>query len=173
MSKDENVQVDSLRMAGSVAKTTKLAISGSDLEDFEGNTGDLTPKQVQAIEALLTFPTIEAAASEAGVSTRSITRWLRENDTFREALFSAQDDSLQKLNIRLISASDKALDTLLELATDPKVASGVRQRSAASIIESRLRLHESLSLDVRLQIVQNIQQDDQQQPTRYINFDEE
>ncbi len=79
-----------------------------------GLTNGLTHKQRKAITALLATQTIGEAAKLAGVSERTLTRWLAKPE-FRAALAGACQDAFSGVGRRLIAGRDVALDTLFRL----------------------------------------------------------
>lgn len=84
-------------------------------------------RQTLAIAALLEFRTQEEAASAAGVSRRTLTRWLRSPE-FRQRLQVAASDVLELTQVRMASGTAIALKTLQdEMRTG---SPGIRVRAA-------------------------------------------
>jgi transposase-like protein len=83
----------------------------------------LTAPQVKAVEALLTKPTIKAAAKACGVPYTTLRRWMRNLD-FKAALAEAQGETLAQTLRGLAALSAHALEKLAKLvdSKDPKIS---------------------------------------------------
>lgn len=92
----------------------------------------LTPRQLRAVEALLTEKSHECAARKAGVSSRSIRQWIQQSPQFRDALRSASRDRLAHAADSLRSATIAAVACLRDLLTDESAA--VRCRAAQALL---------------------------------------
>jgi hypothetical protein len=77
-------------------------------------TDKVTPKQARGIMALLTEPTITAAASKAGVTPKTIYKWLRE-PRFKAALSEAQAGEIDAAARRLSGLQSKAIGALVKV----------------------------------------------------------
>lgn len=77
-------------------------------------TEKVTPKQARGIMALLTEPTITAAASKAGVAPKTIYKWLRE-PKFKAELSEAQAREIDAAARRLSGLQSKAIDAFVEV----------------------------------------------------------
>lgn len=109
----------------------------------------LASKQVQAIKALLTSPTLGKAAESIGVSRKTLERWLTQDD-FKAALRAAEQDSLETLNRVMVGYAVQPLAVLIEIMNDKKQAGGVRVRAAAAFLGILLRYRELVVLEERL-----------------------
>jgi len=67
----------------------------------------------QAIELLSSGMAIGECAQEVGVSARSIYNWMDDQE-FSSLLRKRTSDKIERLNVRSIMASDKALSVLLD-----------------------------------------------------------
>lgn len=110
----------------------------------------LTAQQRKAIAALLTAPTIAAAAKAAGVAERTLHRWLSDNEHFRAALDAAEGQVIGGVTRRLIGYADHALTVMVQIMADRSHSPAVRLRAAQGIIDSMLRLRELRNLEERL-----------------------
>lgn len=108
---------------------------------------NLTPKQRQAIAALLSQPTLTAAAREAGVSREGLYRWLKEPE-FSAALTAAESEHLQSVQRGLLAASERALVVLGNLLVSE--SESIRLRAALGILEQVIRLRALIDFDARL-----------------------
>lgn len=85
------------------------------LQHFETVEADnLNPKQQTAIFALLTEPTLEAAAKIVGVQRTTLWRWLQD-ERFHHAYQQARRESVKQTFARLQKVSSAAVDCLLEV----------------------------------------------------------
>lgn len=83
----------------------------------------LTSQQIKAVEALLTKPTIKAAAKACGVPYSTLHRWMHTPD-FKAALTEAQGETLAQTLRGLAALSSHALEQLAKLvdSKDPKIS---------------------------------------------------
>jgi hypothetical protein len=72
---------------------------------------ELSARQQRGIVALLTHPTLEEAAQEAGVHTQTVRRWLRDPD-FERVLRAERSRALEFAVGKLHAASTAAVDAL-------------------------------------------------------------
>jgi transposase len=93
------------------------------------NSIPLTRKQTKAISALLACQTIAEAAEMAGVSDRTIYRWI-EMPEFRGALRTAAHETIGETVRRLAAGRDEALNTLYRLMTGAERESDQRLAAA-------------------------------------------
>ena len=104
---------------------------------------ELTPKQNRAILALLECPTIEAAATQAGVNVRTLNRWMDET-TFITALKGAEGRAVDLAARRLVGLSTKALDALESVLDNPgQNGAGNKRLAAVAVIDNLMKLREA------------------------------
>lgn len=108
---------------------------------------NLTPKQRATIAALLSQPTLSAAAKQVSVSRDAVYRWLKEPD-FAAALVAAESEHLQSVQRGMLAASESALVVLGNLLVSE--SESIRLRAALGILEQTIRLRELIALDARL-----------------------
>jgi histone H3/H4 len=103
----------------------------------------LTPKQEQALIALLNEPTIERAAKTAGVGERTLHRWLDE-PVFSRAYRKARREAFAQA----MSASQKyapvAVQVLAKIMTDATLSVSARVSAATALLKFS---RESIELD--------------------------
>ena len=110
-----------------------------------------TAKQARAIEALLTCPTMEQAADQAGVNRRTLTRWL-DDQAFRAALTAAEDQALDRVARRLLAMADKALDAIENVIDNPvQPGAGNKRLAAQTALDQLSRITELRNLEARLE----------------------
>ena len=78
----------------------------------------LTPQQVRGINALLTQPSIKAAADEIGVHPRTISRWLRE-PAFHAQYVAEMADLQHELWRGMLQLRNDAWDRFRQLLESP------------------------------------------------------
>lgn len=114
---------------------------------MSATSGKISRKGMQAIAALLSEPTHEAAAKKAGIGTATLSRWLAD-PTFQSQYRLAQREAFASAVARLQSASGLAVETLVaELSGD---RSGDRIRAALGILEHAFRARELGEMEARL-----------------------
>lgn len=109
----------------------------------------ITPAQTRTIAALLTHRTIEDAAKAADVTTRTITRWM-EDQNFRLQLANAETNVIDHATRQLIALQADAIKTMASIMDDGKVSPAVRLRAAQAILDTVIRLRELRNVEVRL-----------------------
>ena len=107
----------------------------------------LTPKQRRGITALLTCPTITAAAGQAGVNARTLTRWLADRQ-FTGELKAAQAGLIDRAGGRLIQGLDLALDVLEDLMRRGKP--NERRQAAVNWLNNCFAIREQTDIEKRL-----------------------
>jgi transposase-like protein len=100
------------------------------------------------VAALLNNRTIEEAAREAGISARTLLRWMKKPD-FRESWHEARRDSVSQATSRLQQASGVAVNTLLKGMVDPTVTIS-RIRAAQSVLALSHKGLELEDFDLRI-----------------------
>lgn len=118
-------------------------------------SGALSAKQNKAIAALLSSKTVLGAAEMAGVSARTLTRWLADAD-FRAALLEAESEAIDAATRRLIGLQGVAIDCLHETLSDRKALPGIRMRAAQSILDFLMKLRDLRNIEKRLAALESI-----------------
>lgn len=121
----------------------------------------LSMKQRRAVIALLSTATIEGAAAKAGVSPRSVLRWM-EDPVFQSAIREAEGQAIDAATRKLIALQDGAILTITSIMADRNTAAGVRVRAARTILEMLLKLRELRNLEDRLRLIENMVYDNNQ-----------
>jgi hypothetical protein len=101
-----------------------------------GHGEKLTRKKELAIAALLSQPSIPAAAKVVGIGEKTLWRWLQHQD-FREAYLQARRQVVQQVISNVQNSMKKAVDTLLEVMEDPNSPTSSKVQAARSIIDFR------------------------------------
>ena len=111
----------------------------------------MTAKQQKALAALVRAPTLEAAATAAGVGYSTLRRWLKEDEVFRRAYSEAVAELLEDASIQAKRSLSQALDVLQEVMTDGDENAQARITAARSMLEYGLKLHDAAEVEKRLQ----------------------
>jgi hypothetical protein len=106
-------------------------------------------KKEAAITALLSQRNHEEAARAAGVSKRTLNRWLKMPE-FQAAYREARRAAMFQANARLQQASSAAVSALFKVMVDPGTPASVRVRAADCILSRGNQGLENEDLHVRL-----------------------
>jgi hypothetical protein len=107
----------------------------------------LSKKQEKGIFALLSQPTLVAAAQSIGVNEVTLRRWLKE-PAFLAEYRKARRESVEQCLAVLQKASINAVATLV--ASLKAEGEGVRLRAAMAILEHAIKAVELMDLDERI-----------------------
>ena len=121
-----------------------------------GNDG-LTPSQEGAIEALLSAPSVAAAARQAEVGESSLRRWLHDDDNFQNKLRCLREEALLHAALQLQQGAGKAVGTLYELIGRDKGVEPGRASLVRAAINFAFRSNVYSDVIDRLKIVENNQ----------------
>jgi len=91
-------------------------------------------KQEEAIAALLSHRSIEDAATAAGLSAKTLIRWLKDPE-FNTAYRAARRAAFSQSIARLQQASSAAATTLLKIMLDVNAPPSTRVRAADSVLD--------------------------------------
>jgi hypothetical protein len=120
------------------------------------NVDELTHKQHKALAALLSEPTVTAAAATCGIGERTLHKWLHDVPAFVEAYAAVRHDAVGQAVARLQHATGIAVDALLDvLDVDAPTPAAVRVSAAKVIIEYALRFRELDELESRIAALEN------------------
>jgi hypothetical protein len=114
----------------------------------------LTTKQQKAIAALLSESTIGKAAAVAGVSEKTLHRWL-DDSTFRAALQDAEGKLIDGVSRFLLSGQTKALRVLSELMENANDTN--RRLSAIAWLDLTIKMRELNDIEERLSRLEDLQ----------------
>ena len=112
---------------------------------------DLSPQQAQALAALLTSGTVEAAAKKAGISARTLRRWLAAPD-FRRCYLAARRQALEQATGALQQATSGAVAALVRNLKCGIPPSEIR--AAQVILEQAAKGVEMLEFEERLAAIE-------------------
>jgi hypothetical protein len=116
-------------------------------------TSHLQGREARAVTALLAAPTIVEAARQAGVSGRTLRRWLDRPD-FQAKVRQAETEAIGQAARLLACRSANAVEVLHEIQNDPTVPPAARVRAAMAILELVMRLREVALIEARLEALE-------------------
>ena len=110
----------------------------------------LKPNQQRSIEALLVTRTFAAAAAKAGVDRRTIYRWLREDEIFREEFGAARRETMAQTTARLQEISKDAVETLAAIIKEESAPMSSRVSAIRTALDYAYRSVELEEIEERL-----------------------
>lgn len=114
----------------------------------------LTPKQEQAIAALLAQPSITKAAESLKMSERTLRRWLKENPAFLTRYQWARTEIVERTARFVQSTGMTAAITLLNIVRDEKQPATARVSAARKLLDKTFATFEQIDLVPRLEAVE-------------------
>ena len=114
---------------------------------------ELTPKQLIALDALLSGKRASDAAEAAGVSATSVYRWLNTDEAFAAAMRAFEATALQDLG-RKLGTLGQAVGVALEDGLNPAQPIGIRLRAADTVLSRLLALAELTQVIARLEALE-------------------
>lgn len=112
-------------------------------------TDILTDKQHKAIAALLSEPTVKAAAEKIGAGERTIHTWLSD-PTFDAAYRAARRAAVRQATARLQQTCSVAVQVMLTIMADKATPPATRLGAADKVLSYALQAIELEDLDARL-----------------------
>ena len=109
-----------------------------------------------AISALLSCPSIEAAAEQAGVSAATLRRWLADAE-FKARYREARRQVVEQAVSGLQQAAGEAVAVLSTIAGDAAQPAGARVSAARTILDQAFRGMEVLDLAARIEQLERAQ----------------
>jgi hypothetical protein len=106
-------------------------------------------KMEEAVAALLTQRNVDEAARTAGVSTRTLLRWMKVPE-FQTAYRAARREAFGQSIARLQQGTSAAATTLLKLLIEPNTPASVRARVADSIFNHAAKAIEIEDIEARV-----------------------
>jgi hypothetical protein len=113
------------------------------------NDSQLGRRQEAAVAALLLNRTNEEAARDAGVTSRTLRRWMKRTE-FRQRLHEARRENFARDFAKLQQGTGAAVKILLRTLVDEKVKETLKVGIAKFVIESAQKSLEIEGLDLRI-----------------------
>ena len=108
----------------------------------------LTRRQLHVLPFLISNPSIETAAKQAGVCSKQIFDWLNQ-PAFRQELENRKNEAVNQAVDRLKVTASKACDTLIGLL-DHAESESVRHRVAIDLLNMTLKYMEFKDVEQRI-----------------------
>jgi hypothetical protein len=105
----------------------------------------LTRNQDLALAALVAQPTLGLAAMQAGVSEKTLYRWLHHDSLFKAEYLKLHRQIVNNAMLQLQKATNNAVNVTISLMNDPGTPASVRLAAARTTLEMAL---EALNLEV-------------------------
>lgn len=115
-------------------------------------------KKHRALLALLSSPTIKEAAKIAGIGEKTLHRWIKEDQEFRQAYREASREALQHTTTRLQQAAARAVDTLESIMMDKRANANARVTAAKTVLETAYKAFELYDLEARIEALEEAAQ---------------
>ena len=119
------------------------------MSKMAGNGRNLTPKQEEAILALLTTPNVEQAARAVKIGPRTLYRWQQELE-FDKAYRKARRDAFGQGTARLQQASGAAVSSILKIMVDPHAPASTKLRAADLVLTHGAKAIELEDVEARV-----------------------
>lgn len=116
----------------------------------------LTMPQYRAVEALMANASIRQAAAAAGVSRRTLHRWLRETP-FQKALMRMQYDHINAAHASLQAVTGDAVEALRKVLNDPGTAYSVLVNASRTALTLGYELVEAEDVRYRLDRLERLE----------------
>ena len=110
----------------------------------------MTGRQKKALAALLSYPTMNAAASAAGVNYSTLRRWMTDDTEFREAYHDELSALVEDAANNVRKSMGEILDNLYEIATCGTGSNSVAVAAAKVFLDSGIRIIEAASYETRI-----------------------
>lgn len=123
----------------------------------------MTPKQKKALSALLTTPTIEAAARAAGIGYTTLRRWLKEDNDFRREYEAELAVLVENAANQARQGMTDAVSVLREIICDNDSPQSNRLAASKVLIESGSRLIEMQSYETRIAELERLMEEQNEQ----------
>ena len=120
----------------------------------------ITWRQAAAIKALMESGTIEQAAKQAGVSTKTIYRW-RQDPLFMAALDQAVSDQIGDAVRALVVDQQANHKVMREIRDKPNSSPAIRLRAATALDASLLKWRDLGDFELRLSRLEAVHREEQ------------
>jgi hypothetical protein len=119
------------------------------MPEYVTREATLSAKQQKAIAALLGAPNVETAAGIAGVTPRTIWRWLSDDELFVEEYRRARQQAVDNAIAGLQGVMTEAVETLRRNLNARNAS--IQVRCAIALIELGLKATERAELEQRIE----------------------
>ena len=116
---------------------------------MSANVSKLTPKQEEAVLALLTNQGADNAARTVGIAPRTLYRWMNE-PLFDKAYRKARRDAFGQGTARLQQASGAAVSSVLKIMVDQHTPASTKLRAADVVLTHGAKAIEIEDIEARV-----------------------
>lgn len=126
------------------------------MSENDDSTKKLSTTQNKAIAALIDGLTQSEAAEAAGVSAKTVWRWLHDDVAFAAELKTHAALAMHAARVQLASNLTTAVKTIVDIMGQDKPARGssTRLRAAKMVIDSAIRMAEFADVLERLEAIE-------------------
>jgi len=125
---------------------------------MSANVSKLTPKQEQAILALVTNQGVDNAARAVGIAPRTLYRWMNE-PLFDKAYRKARRDAFGQGTARLQQASGAAVSSILKIMVDPHAPASTKLRAADMVLTHGAKAIEIEDVEARVSELERVNEE--------------
>jgi hypothetical protein len=118
------------------------------------NDNSLSERQEQALQAVISHPTLKEAALAVGISETTLWRYMQE-EAFNRRLRQARRDAVDHAVIRLQRASSDAVSVLRDLMMKEDAPAAARISAARTVLDYSFRIVEIDELKTRMEDLEN------------------
>jgi hypothetical protein len=116
---------------------------------MKGHGQKWSRKKDQAVAALLTSPSIPAAARLVGIGESTLSRWLKL-DSFQTEYRTARRQAVSQAVATVQATMASAATTLQSVMDDPRASFSVRVTAARAVLDFGIKTSELEDLEIRL-----------------------
>ena len=117
-------------------------------EPSDDDSVALTHRQITALPYLVASPTVTEGARLAGISRRTVHRWM-EDDDFRVQFERFRDEALSLSQAELKGLTLKGTGVLAEMLEDP--SSNIRLRAAQTAIAMGVKINQQSNIQKQIE----------------------
>jgi hypothetical protein len=127
------------------------------MSENDQNTGNLSPHQTKVLDCLATGATKDQAATIAGVTVRTVNRWIAEDETFKAALDELTQTAVNEAAFNLAAMLTKANKAIQGILDNAKSKDGDKLRAASLVYDIYIKIKEFQDLDGRIKALEEAQ----------------
>jgi len=107
-----------------------------------GHGEKMSQKKDEAIAALISEPTIKAAAEKVGITPDTLRRWM-DTSEFRKSYYEVRNATVTFAVARLQQATTEAVSTLQDVMNDVDSPASARISAAKTVLELAIRTNDA------------------------------